>query len=162
MEALFFLLIFLMIGVMGYFIMARIDALLDQNQSQAMARKAVFPGTDLSIIAENPAMLGTVMPALESNKRIHAHFLNGDPAQIVSAVDSGQADFGLIYEDQMPENYIHESRWLLPYTPIDLELADVRVPVETLGSSHMIMLIWNKHRLNDNAKILLRSIQTMG
>ena len=165
MEIIEFLLLFLIIGILGFLLMKKTGMFLEEVEENRNLLKSVpQPGEQsIAIACENPVMLSAINCALEkSSNELHGisyRFYTGDRKEIQKMLEEHRVDVILLLEKadlKEKGNYGEKTGSFAPFT---LSESLTGIIIEPVRKEQTTMYVfWDEGRITENQRKLLSYI----
>lgn len=162
MEMVMLLLVFIIIGMIGFAIMKKVDTFLEENQSRQM--DALKNREDvIRIVCENPIMLPYISEKIEKNKKefngISFHFYTGCREDIEKALENGNYDIILLMGETSAREYEHYEKKTSSFVPGSISELLTGMIIEPIENQKAIMyVLWNEKYITETKRKMISMI----
>lgn len=162
MEVVVLLLVFIGIGVVGFFAVKKWDAFLEKNQEQSMGRIEGRKDV-IKIACENPIMLSAVSDAVGKTfkefQKTSFYFYTGSGTDIRKMLENGKADMIFLMEEPEVEEKEQYGKKESSFVPFSLTEPFTGLTIEPVESERKVMYaLWREERITEKGRRLLSII----
>ena len=156
MEMIMLLLIFIIIGMIGFIMMNKIDAFLEQSKQIDVLKNREDV---IRIVCENPIMLPYISEKIEKNKKefngIFFHFYTGCREDI----ENGNYDIILLMGEPSAREYEHYEKKTSSFVPASISELLTGMIIEPVENQKAIMyVLWNEKYITETKRKMISMI----
>lgn len=162
METIVLLLALIIIGIIGFTIMKKLDDFLKKSRHQ---QKYVLENRKdvIKIACENPIMLSSVSTALEKIskefKKTSFYFYTGCRTDIQKMMENESVDIILLMEEIDVRNNESYGEKVSSFVPSSLPELLTGLTIEPIENQQMVMyVLWNERHITEKQRKLLSNI----
>lgn len=162
METSGLLLVFAIIGIIGFLVMKKVDVYLETSQNRS--KDTLKSNKDVIRIAcENPIMLTSISEALENTSKEFAdillYFYTGCASDIQKMLEDERADIILLLEDADMGKQGDYGRKASTFVPNSMTEPLTGLTIEPIESQQATMYVfWNERHITEKQRKLLFNI----
>lgn len=162
MKDLFLIPILLATFAFGYYVVAKFGDFIDENQRR-IAEGNRNGQCQIRIAAENPVLLDSIAPALEScseSAPYIAFFLScGQTKHLLDKLLNEQIDILLMPEDSSEPLAPQYASALIPYEKAAVYTTSLGLPVENTDEEKQIRVVWKKTLKSKNRDRVIAALE---
>lgn len=146
----------LLMGILGYMIMTRLDIFLEKNRRKMLDQKSE---KQIRIAAESPFLAGSIVPAidlcLKEGPSTGFSLCSGKPEDLLKCLSQGQVDLLILSEGTIFEKEEGYEYMLLPFRKSAVKVDGFDETISSMEDSNLVYVLWNNQILSPNRDWLI-------
>ena len=146
----------LLMGILGYMIMTRLDIFLEKNRRKMLDQKSE---KQIRIAAESPFLAGSIVPAIELCEKEGPStafcLYSGQPENLFKSLSQGQVDLLILSEGTIFRKESGYEYMLLPFRKTIVTVDGFDETVSGMEDSNLVYVVWNSRIVSPNRDWLL-------
>ncbi len=147
---------FLLMGLLGYLLMSKVDQFLENNRKNMIKKTG---DKQILIAAESPFLAGSIMPAVELCEKegpSTAFFLySGQPESLLKSLTEGQVDLLILSEGTIFKKEEGYEYMLLPFRNTVVTVDGFDQVVNGMEEANLVYVVWNSRIVSPNRDWLI-------